>query len=319
MSDWEPVEPDPFVGGAGGNQVPTDTSGSPEVPQRYSKEELAAMFADKVNNLWEKHRTNTLRYKVFSERQLEVRELKDSGAIRRDYSQFIPRDGEFDHFAEAQFKPRTKNWYVLETAEKFGSNHESIKLEDFSWGNNKKENDFNLEVTISMRDLEQEKLSEEVVIHYEGQGGGFDSLRIELFELGKIYENDEFNDDDHRFVETVRLDTLLSGEVDLLEWEVGIRHYEAHLEKEGEDDREKVFVVLRRDDGAMRARIPARIPIDIVEQLFPTKIFAKDPYSVNLADDKWVQADWQSMLGGLHWEHSVPQVKDKDTELPGNK
>ena len=88
--------------------------------------------------------------------------------------------------------------------------------------------------------------------------------------------------------------------------------------QKGEDQSPQLILLRRIDErSVVSMKIPVRTDPAIAEKLFPREIFGKDPYNVNPSDDNsWLQSDWGSMLGGFHWEHSVPQVKDEDTELP---
>ncbi|MBI3289986.1 hypothetical protein HYZ78_01160 [Candidatus Microgenomates bacterium] len=320
MSDWEPVEPDPFVG-AGGDQPSPDSPRPAEIPTQFTAEQIEKLFLEKVVRIetddngrifmrraehirgLDLHRVGEMRRVQFDPTRLFLVTQAETynKDIGRSYYIFNPERQDFEFLADARFY-MSGDSYATATVSKYGSRGEMLML------------------SIRGRDLSEMNLflpqeegnGAEEVIHAEYVQGKLKNIEFERIAAGQRMREVEMGMNRRPYTEEL---ALVINKKAKISWEAkGMVYKLSRITEESED-----FLYLERADGGTIAKIPLNIPTDIVEQLFPGEIFNKDPFSVDPSDDKWVQADWQTMLGGLHWEHSVPQVKDDDTQLPEGK
>lgn len=93
--------------------------------------------------------------------------------------------------------------------------------------------------------------------------------------------------------------------------------YEVNEVDGGDGEEREKFCILRKEKKGKTIwyiKMPLR-GADIASELFPSPFF-DNPFETDPAHDTWVTADWQTMLGGLHWEQTLPKVSDEDAKLP---
>lgn len=250
----------------------------------YNQDEMRKKFGE-----WSKGSENHLirRFKTDPQRLFMAREFNKGAVIERSYYVFNPREGFFNNLAIATFI-NIQDTYIPRGIFKFGSD-QTIEL-DFVSGMPGDAHDFQGAVIAV-------QLAPPFYMKFEcgySQDGVLDGIQLpRAFGAGPYLTLDG-----KRLISVLRGKDV-SRKIENTKW---------RFFSEQDEDTRKIFLCLESqvvDQGMMLARVPVQIPTDLAERLFPGEVFGVDPYEVHPSDDRWVQTDLQTMLGGFHWEQSV--------------
>lgn len=330
MSDWEPVEPDlPFdargeLAGVG-DKSPPDASRSPRVRIALDKEVIQAMFEAQRDRLAFLGHRGAIRSEADTERLLDRREFQD-GTAERTYYHYDSSSGQFIGRAKAIFFGADSTNLNSERFKRYLEGGVSI---DISFRKSTERKSFNwygeavgVRLSFDAKNILNMDTNDFFDIGYDSDGNLVKVENSLLLDDGDLTDHfiiaNQYGPFPNQFV-SGDLDRVVAGGEEVYQWS---DNYNVYYGWEYDQEKEKGFLCVTRYNRttgeSIRIMISPKVNPNLRRELIPLPKFS-DPYSAKPRDDSaWLETDWEEILG-LHWEHSVPQVKNEDTELPEGK